>query len=259
MRIRRPTMNYTLSRSAGRDTRIALTLAIALAIAPTTALARLKVSGDPGAVMVEAQNASIEEVLTVLSQQFNFRYRSSANLETQITGTYRGPLRRVLTRILGGRDFVVKSTNSLLEVTVLEKGPTFSKAAQAPAASQFSPNPQAAPKQLTTPSQASLQAGDPSSDTASVSAAPLPELKLAEGPAPVPGSSKSPLPVPVPTPVPSAASLPAPVPGSADSAPGPVPEPQPSNVTLPGPLVPGARPENIPVPPGPTSTAPDPT
>jgi hypothetical protein len=92
---------------------------------------------------VEAQNASIEEILTALSQQFNFRYHSSANIETQVTGTYRGPMRRVLTRILGGRDFIVKSSNGLMEVTVLEKGPTVSATAQAPAASQISPNPQA--------------------------------------------------------------------------------------------------------------------
>jgi hypothetical protein len=208
--------------------------------------------------MVEAQNASIEEILTVLSEEFNFRYRSSASLETQVTGIYRGPLRYVLTRILVGRDFIVKSNDGLMELTVLEKGPTVSTTAQAQAWWQISPNPQAAPKQATTPSQASQQAGDRSPE-ASASAAPLPELKLAEAPAPLPGSSGSSLPVPMPTPAPSAASLPAPVAGSADSAPSPMPEPQPSNVTLPRPLVPGARPENVPPPPGPTSIPPDPT
>jgi hypothetical protein len=257
MKILRRTANHTLPRSAGRDTHIALMLALALAIVPTTAFAGLKVSGDPGAVMVEAQNVSIEEILTALSQQFNFRYRSLANLETQVTGTYRGPLRRVLTRILGGHDFIVKSSNGLMEVTVVEKGRTVSTTAQAQAWWPNNPNPEAAPNQATAPSQASHQAGDPPPDTPSASAAPLPELKLAEAPVPVPvpGSFESPLPLPTPAP----ASLPAPVPGSADSAPGPMPEPQPSNVTLPGPLVPGARQENIPVPPGPTSTAPDPT
>jgi hypothetical protein len=188
--------------SAGFTTHISITFAIALAIAPTAALAGLKVSGDPGRVVVEAQNASIEEVFAALSQKFNLRYRSSANLQTQISGTYEGTLRYVVTRILTGRNFFINSNAGVMEVTVLEKAPTVSTKAQSPAAPQVNQSPQAL-------------------------------SKLGEGrvPVPTPGSSASSLPPPEP----GATSLavPPPVPSNADPVSGLMPEPQPSNITVP--------------------------
>jgi hypothetical protein len=74
-----------MTGSARFSTHIALTLAVALVIAPTTALAGLKISGGPEAIIVEAKNVAIQEILAALNQQFNLRYHSSVNLQTQIT------------------------------------------------------------------------------------------------------------------------------------------------------------------------------
>jgi hypothetical protein len=97
----------------------AAALVAALAITPASALAAVQVSGNPQAVSITAQNTSIEEILSTLVQEFNLHYRSSVNLERRITGTYQGSLRRVLTRILEGYNFVVKMSDGRIQLTVL--------------------------------------------------------------------------------------------------------------------------------------------
>jgi hypothetical protein len=57
-------------------------------------------------------------------------YQSSANLDKRLSGTYAGPLPRVLARILDGYNFVLKTDNGSIAVTVLG-----SPNAAAPAAS----------------------------------------------------------------------------------------------------------------------------
>ena len=107
-----------LFRSRGRCVRAAVTLAAALASAQTPALAGAKVGGNPEAVTVDAQNISIGEILAALAHDFNVHYRSSVDLNRQITGTYEGSVRHVVTRILEGYNFVVESSPGRIEVTV---------------------------------------------------------------------------------------------------------------------------------------------
>jgi hypothetical protein len=183
-----------MTTSARLTIHISIMFAMALAIAPATARAELKVVGDAESIIVEAQNTSIEEILSALSGKFNLRYRSSANLGGQVTGTYRGTLRDVVMRILAGRSFFINSTAGVMEVTVLERAPTVSTPMQAPRAPQGQ-SPQMLPK---------LGQGR-------------------EGPAPVPTpESTLSLPVPVPgTPIP----VPPPMPAPANALPMPIPQP----------------------------------
>jgi hypothetical protein len=106
---------------------IALAL-VTLTIAPSLAVAETQVRGKPDAVSVEAQNSSIEEILIALSNSFNLRFRSSANAEKRFTGTYQGSLQQVMTQILRGYDFFIKSDENGLEITLLGLGKTFAVA-----------------------------------------------------------------------------------------------------------------------------------
>jgi hypothetical protein len=96
-----------------------MALAAALAIAPTSLLAEAQVQGSPDAVRIETQNSSIEEVLAALGNAFDVRYRSSANLGKQLSGTYEGSLQRVVARVLEGYDFVLRNNKGKIEITVL--------------------------------------------------------------------------------------------------------------------------------------------
>jgi len=95
-------------------------LGVALAAAPTAALAEAQVRGSPDAVTIEAKNNSVEEILAALSGAFDVHYRSSANLQTRLTGNYEGSLRRVMKRVLDGYSYFVKTGDGRIDITVLD-------------------------------------------------------------------------------------------------------------------------------------------
>jgi hypothetical protein len=99
---------------------VAIVLGVALTTAPTSALAEALVHGSLEAVIIEANNTSIEEILAALSNAFDLHYRSMANLEKPLTGNYAGSLQKVMKHILNGYNFYVKTGNGVIEVTVLE-------------------------------------------------------------------------------------------------------------------------------------------
>jgi hypothetical protein len=99
--------------------RSAIVLGIALASSPTPALAETRVSGSLEAVTIEARDGSVEEVLAALSRTFDMGYHSSIDLDKRLNGTYVGPLSRVVTRILEGYSFVLKTDNGSVIVTVV--------------------------------------------------------------------------------------------------------------------------------------------
>jgi hypothetical protein len=203
----------------------AIVLGVGLAVAPTLALAEAQVRGNPRAVTVEANNASVEEILVALADAFNVQFRSSANLEKRLTGTYQGTLQQVVTHVLRGYNFVVKSGESGVEVTLLGPGKAFvvvgaspSKVAETRADAAAEPSPAATPEERPAPIASS--------------GGPIPIItKLAEGPRPMPSASDS---APSPVPGPARGSAPMLVPMAPGSTP-PVPVPG-SSAALPPPI-----------------------
>ena len=96
-----------------------IALAVGLGAMSSTAFASTDVSGSADSVTVDAQNSSIKDVLSALGQKFHLQVQSTANLDKQISGSYRGSLRGVVTRLLEGYNFVITSSQGELEITVL--------------------------------------------------------------------------------------------------------------------------------------------
>jgi len=155
-------------------------------MAPASAFAKAQIEGGRDAVRIEAQDTSVEEILAALGDAFDLRYRSSANLGRKVSGTYRGSLERVVRRVLEGYDFVLKTDNGRLEVTVLgPRTPAAAVAAASPAIVQ--PAASSAPA-IAQPAASSAPAPASVSGNASGSpAAPVPRIasataiKAAEG------------------------------------------------------------------------------
>ena len=82
--------------------------------------AEVRVSGGADAVVIETRGASLEEVLKALQGSFKFRYRSSGALDDVVSGTYSGPLRRVITRLLEGRNYVFQNSPNYLDVVIID-------------------------------------------------------------------------------------------------------------------------------------------
>jgi hypothetical protein len=98
----------------------AIALGVALAAAPSAALADAQVRGSREAVTVEAKNTSVEDVLKALSGAFDVHYRSSVNLQTHLTGSYAGSLQTVMKRVLDGYSYFVKIGDGRIDLTVLD-------------------------------------------------------------------------------------------------------------------------------------------
>ena len=208
--------------------RIAILLGAALAIASTPVLAEMQVRGSPEAVRIEARDTPVEEILAALSRAFGMHYQLSDHLDKRVSGTFVGPLPRVVTRILDGYNFILKTDNGSIAVTVVG---TPNAAAAAPASS--------GPKVVQQPAGAA-PAARPSASTA----APSPAVELAEGssfPTPsLPKSGSAPAPVPE---LRQSEAAPAPAPPAPGSKAAAAPEPGPRGGTPPpvaGPTPPSA-------------------
>jgi hypothetical protein len=169
-------------------------LGVALAAAPTAALADAQVRGSPEAVTIEARNTSVEEILKALSGTFDVHYRSAANLQMRVTGNYEGSLPRVMKRILDGYSYFMKSGDGRIDITVLDSPRTApSSGASAPfrvvglPADTVPPQPPSAiaavEKSVTPASPAAPSTGAPSSFEIAGSP-PYPPPQAAEGKVP---------------------------------------------------------------------------
>jgi hypothetical protein len=89
-------------------------------------------------LVVEARDATVQQVLEALSESRHFEFRTSQALSRVLTGTYRGPLLRVLARILEGYDNVIETDPSGIRLSVLGAAGT---ARPAPPVVRFLPRP----------------------------------------------------------------------------------------------------------------------
>ncbi len=118
--------------------RLAVTVALGVCcgIIPSYVFGEVRVEGEPDAVNLDVRDTSVADVLAALGGAFNLQVRSAANLNQQVTGIYKGPLNRVLTRLLREYDFVyVEGAEGRLEVVVLRAhggGPAVGPAPQNP-------------------------------------------------------------------------------------------------------------------------------
>src|ERR1700722_11870639 len=202
----------------------AIALGIALAIAPTWARAETQVHETPQAVVVEAQNATIEEILGALTDTFKVQFKSAANPDKRLPGTYQGTLQQAVSHILKGYDFVVRSGPAGLEITLLGAGKPVAVLGARPATKAAEAAPSAGPH----PVPIAIADGADHPVPMPTSGGPTPPIKVAQGPAPVP------------TPPAPGTTAPSPVPQvGSGPAPSPTP-PQPGAAPTPGPPLPTA-------------------
>jgi hypothetical protein len=110
-------------RHATGSRRLALALlsvTVALAASASCGRAEVSIHGDKTAVHLEASKAPLSEVLSVLESTFPIRHRTSVPLDQSVSGTYRGSVRHVLSRLLGGFNYYIADTaEGGMEITVI--------------------------------------------------------------------------------------------------------------------------------------------
>jgi hypothetical protein len=244
-----PSTSFALRKTAdfaATASPAAIALGIALAIAPTWARAETQVHGTPQAVVVEAQNATIEEILVALTDTFKVQFKSAANLDKRLTGTYQGTLQQAVSHILKGYDFVVRSGQAGLEITLLGAGKPVAVVGARPATKVAEAAPVAGPQP--TPTITANGADHPI--PMPTAGGPTPPIKVAQGPAPVPTPPAPGTTAPSPVPQVGSGPAPAPTPPQPGAAPTPVPPLPTASSAAPPP--PTAIPSTV-APPAPTS------
>ena len=118
---------------------LALTSGALAAGGSNAAHSQVRVDGQPEAVHIEAIDVPLREVFDALQAKFNLRYRTNDMLDTRMTGTFNGPLRRVAARILVGYDFAMKITPQGIDVLVLRQEKPVVEATPAGAIPEGSP------------------------------------------------------------------------------------------------------------------------
>jgi hypothetical protein len=104
----------------GRTTlALAIGLAVLFQMAPEPARAEVRVSGQANAIVIEAREARLDEILAALRAQVNLQYQTDVALDRVVTGIYRGTLQRVVARILEGHNYILKSSAGSLTLVVL--------------------------------------------------------------------------------------------------------------------------------------------
>jgi|SRR5215468_3012203 len=182
-------------RSGSPATGAAIMFGVALAAAPTTALADAQVRGSPEAVSIEAKNSSVEEILGALSSTFDLHYRSSASLERRLSGNYEGSLQSVMKRILDGYSYFARVGDGGIDLTVVDAPQTAPVAAASPAFRVVTLPPDPVPVQPSFALAANEPSAIPDSPPTSsagvvgrpggdVAAQPAPAIATVEPPAP---------------------------------------------------------------------------
>ena len=97
-----------------------LAFASLLIVTPSFASDGVRVTGTAEKLRLEASNATIDNALATLRSAVDFKCLCSSPLDRRVTGVYQGNIRRVLSRLLEGYDYVIKTSPSgIVEVIVL--------------------------------------------------------------------------------------------------------------------------------------------
>lgn len=88
-------------------------------ISAAGARAEVQVSGGADHIVLRARNATMAEVLSGIHSAVNISIVVTGSTSRQFTGTYEGSLRRVLVRLLGDENYVIKSDAVGIDIVIV--------------------------------------------------------------------------------------------------------------------------------------------
>jgi hypothetical protein len=91
----------------------------ALGSAAAGAAVRVDIQSGGGAVVVDASGATVAEILTALGEAGDLHYRSSVDLGRTRSGTYKGTLQQVVSRLLEGYNFTLQVSDNRIEAVII--------------------------------------------------------------------------------------------------------------------------------------------
>jgi len=105
-----------LGAFVARAASLAVTLVL---LGSVPAAAEVRISGTREALRLEGGGASLQEVLEALHRSYGVRYRGAADINRTVTATYAGSLQQVISWLLKGENFIVRSSDGEFDVVIL--------------------------------------------------------------------------------------------------------------------------------------------
>jgi hypothetical protein len=106
-------MTGIVRRGSMNQRRCVFVLSVAFVCSlPTIADAEVNVEGSPALVRVSTSRDTISDVLSALAAKFNVPYRTAIPLDAAAEAAYAGSFRQVISRLLDGYDYVIKTDES---------------------------------------------------------------------------------------------------------------------------------------------------
>jgi len=107
------------SNTVMRRSRYALGLGAALICGlAASARAEVHVEGSPSAVRITTGQDAIADVLSAVATAFNVRYRTAIPLDAAASAIYSGSFGQVISRLLNGYNYVIKTDQETTEIVV---------------------------------------------------------------------------------------------------------------------------------------------
>ena len=89
-----------------------LALALLLVVRPSFGFEGIRIAGTAENLQLELSDNTLDDALTALRSAFGLKCSCAVALDRRVTGHYQGSVGRVLSRLLEGNDYVVKTTPS---------------------------------------------------------------------------------------------------------------------------------------------------
>jgi hypothetical protein len=81
------------------------------------------VSGSQNSVVLHARDASIPEIFSALRSALGLKITLTGSVSRRVTGDYSGPIRRVLSSVLGNTNYIVKTEADTIVVSIIGGAP----------------------------------------------------------------------------------------------------------------------------------------
>jgi hypothetical protein len=91
--------------------------------------AEVRLSGTPDRVVLQTYDATMPEILSALRSTFDLQVKLQGATARRFTGVYTGPVRRVLSRLLAGDDYILRTASDGISLRLFGKSAADSAAA----------------------------------------------------------------------------------------------------------------------------------
>jgi hypothetical protein len=81
--------------------------------------AEVRLSGTQERVVLQTQDATMPEILAALRSAFGVEVKLKGATARKFTGVYTGPLRQVLSRLLTGEDYILRSGSEGMSILLI--------------------------------------------------------------------------------------------------------------------------------------------